>query len=44
MSGRPRLGVIVASVREGRVGAPASDWFVEQAERHGGFDVERIWN
>jgi NAD(P)H-dependent FMN reductase len=42
MSERPRLGVIVASVRGGRVGAPVSDWFVEQAERHGGFDVERV--
>jgi NAD(P)H-dependent FMN reductase len=38
----PRLGVIVASVREGRAGAPVADWFVERARQHGGFDVKLV--
>jgi NAD(P)H-dependent FMN reductase len=36
----PRLGVVLASTREGRVGAPVTDWFVAHARRHGGFDVQ----
>ena len=36
---RPQLGVIVASVREGRVGLPVTEWFLEAARRHGAFDV-----
>lgn len=40
MSERPRLGVVMVSVREGRVGKPITDWFMQQATRHGGFDVE----
>jgi NAD(P)H-dependent FMN reductase len=39
---RPRLGVILASVRERRAGAPVSQWFMEQAQRHGRFDVELL--
>ena len=35
----PKLGVVIASVREGRGGLGVSDWFVEVARRHGGFDV-----
>jgi NAD(P)H-dependent FMN reductase len=38
----PRLGVVVASVREGRVGAPVADWFMEQARRHGAFEAELL--
>lgn len=38
MTVRPRLGVILVSVREGRVGAPVADWFLERAGAHGGFD------
>jgi NAD(P)H-dependent FMN reductase len=34
-----RLGVIVASVREGRAGWPVTEWFLSAAQRHGGFDV-----
>jgi NAD(P)H-dependent FMN reductase len=34
-----RLGVITASVREGRAGAAVTEWFLEIARRHGGFDV-----
>lgn len=39
MSERPRLGVVIASVREGRVGGPVTDWFMAQAQQHGGFDL-----
>lgn len=35
----PKLGVVIASVREGRGGAAVSDWFVQIARTHGGFDV-----
>jgi NAD(P)H-dependent FMN reductase len=38
----PRLGVVIASVREGRVGAPVADWTMERARGHGGFDVELL--
>jgi len=38
-TGKPRLMVIVASVREGRVGKAVGDWFVEFAAEHGAFDV-----
>lgn len=38
----PRLGVIVASVREGRSGEPVADWFLDRARQHGGFDVELV--
>jgi len=38
----PRVGVIVASVREGRVGAPVADWFMERARQHGGFQAELL--
>lgn len=39
MSARPTLGVIVASVREGRVGLPVAEWFLDAAREHGGFEV-----
>jgi NAD(P)H-dependent FMN reductase len=35
-----RLGVIVASTREGRAGLPIADWFLGLARQHGAFDVE----
>lgn len=38
----PRLGVVLVSVREGRAGAPITDWVVEQARLHGGFEVDVI--
>lgn len=38
----PRLGVVLVSVREGRAGAPITEWFVEQARLHGGFEVEVV--
>lgn len=37
---KPRLLVIIASVRDGRVGKPVGDWFVEFAQNHGAFEVE----
>ena len=36
----PRLLVVVASTRPGRAGRAVADWFVHEAEQHGGFDVE----
>ena len=38
----PRLGVVIASVREARVGRPVADWFVERARAHGGFDIDVV--
>ena len=38
----PRLGVVIASVREGRAGLPIANWFAEQARRHGRFEVEVV--
>jgi NAD(P)H-dependent FMN reductase len=38
----PRLGVIIASVREGRAGEPIANWFVDIARAHGGFEVEVV--
>ncbi|MGH9258078.1 MAG: NADPH-dependent FMN reductase [Vicinamibacterales bacterium] len=38
----PRLGVVIASVREGRVGLPIAEWFIERARQHAKFDVEVI--
>ena len=36
----PRLMVVIASTRPGRVGLPVGEWVVRQAEAHGGFDVD----
>ena len=38
----PRLGVIIASVREGRVGRPIADWFIERARTHGQFELDVV--
>ena len=35
----PNLLVVVASTRPGRIGLPVSQWFVEAAKQHGGFQV-----
>lgn len=38
-----KLAVITVSTREGRVGGPVGEWFVQYAREHGGFDeVEAI--
>ncbi len=41
-AGRPRLGVIIASVRDSRVGHTLGEWVAAQAREHGGFDVDVI--
>lgn len=38
----PRPGVVVASEREGRIGAPIAGWFVGRARQHAGFDLELV--
>lgn len=38
----PVLQVVLGSTRPGRVGLPVAEWFLRQAEEHGGFDVEFI--
>jgi NAD(P)H-dependent FMN reductase len=44
----PRLHIIVASTRPGRVGLPVAEWFRDRAVKHGGFEVELVdlaeWN
>jgi NAD(P)H-dependent FMN reductase len=37
---KPRLLIIIASTRPGRVGLPVGQWFHERATSHGGFEVE----
>ncbi len=39
---RPLLQVVIASVREERKGGLVADWFIGEAEKHGGFEIERI--
>ncbi|WP_117212470.1 NADPH-dependent FMN reductase [Allorhizocola rhizosphaerae] len=36
---RPRLNVVIASTRPGRVGEQVAQWFVPIAQEHAGFDV-----
>jgi NAD(P)H-dependent FMN reductase len=36
----PRLLIIVASVRPGRIGLPVANWFVDRATEHAGFELE----
>jgi NAD(P)H-dependent FMN reductase len=40
--GEPKLLVIVASTRPGRVGLPVARWFFDTAAQHGGFDVQLV--
>jgi NAD(P)H-dependent FMN reductase len=37
-----RLGVVIASVRQGSVGRPVAKWFIERAQQHAKFEVEAI--
>jgi NAD(P)H-dependent FMN reductase len=39
---RIRLAVIIGSVREGRFGPTAGNWFAKEARQHEGFDVDLI--
>ena len=38
----PKLSVVIASTRPGRVGLPVGRWFFERAKAHGKFDVELL--
>ncbi len=38
----PLLQVVIASTRPGRVGLSFGDWFVQIADAHGGFVVEKV--
>jgi NAD(P)H-dependent FMN reductase len=38
----PKLLIVIASTRPGRVGLPVGEWFRERAEAHGGFEVELV--
>lgn len=39
---RPKLHIIIASTRPGRIGLPIGKWVYERATAHGGFDVEWV--
>ncbi|QDQ97548.1 NADPH-dependent FMN reductase [Tomitella fengzijianii] len=41
-AGTPKLGIIIASVREARVGHLLGEWVAEQAREYGGFEVDVI--
>jgi NAD(P)H-dependent FMN reductase len=38
----PKLHIVVASTRPGRVGLPVAQWFLGRAARHGGFEIEMV--
>ena len=38
----PRLLIVIASTRPGRVGLPVATWFVQEAAKHGGFELELV--
>ncbi len=38
----PRLLIVIASTRPGRVGLPVGEWFIGAAREHGGFEVEVV--
>ena len=38
----PKLLVIIASTRPGRIGVPVANWFMEQAQAHGGFELQLV--
>lgn len=38
----PRLLIVIASTRPGRVGLPVGQWFDARARAHGGFEVELV--
>ena len=38
----PRLLIIIASTRPGRIGLPVANWFVEQAAAHGAFELDVV--
>jgi NAD(P)H-dependent FMN reductase len=38
----PKLLIIIASTRPGRIGLPVAEWFVERAREHAGFELEIV--
>jgi NAD(P)H-dependent FMN reductase len=38
----PKLLIIIASTRPGRIGLPVAEWFTEHARGHGGFEIELV--
>jgi NAD(P)H-dependent FMN reductase len=38
----PKLGIVIASTRPGRVGLPVAEWISGIAREHAGFDVQVI--
>jgi NAD(P)H-dependent FMN reductase len=38
----PKLLIVIASTRPGRVGLPVGEWFYERATAHGGFEPELV--
>lgn len=42
MDRKPKLVIVIGSVREGRFGPVVASWVAEQATSHGGFEVEVV--
>jgi NAD(P)H-dependent FMN reductase len=40
MADRPKLMIVIASTRPGRIGLPVGEWFAGRAREHGGFEVD----
>jgi NAD(P)H-dependent FMN reductase len=38
----PKLLIIIASTRPGRIGLPVAEWFLERAREHAGFELELV--
>jgi NAD(P)H-dependent FMN reductase len=38
----PKLLIVIASTRPGRVGAPVAQWFAGEAAAHGGFEIDVV--
>jgi len=38
----PKLMIVIASTRPGRVGLPVARWFAERAVEHGGFEIDVV--
>jgi NAD(P)H-dependent FMN reductase len=38
----PKLLIVIASTRPGRIGLPVAEWFYERAAEHGGFELELV--
>ena len=38
----PKLLIVIASTRPGRVGLPVATWFIQEATNHGGFELEVV--